>query len=74
MKDLDSPATLVSPRRGHAKAGAAQQAPAALFPLTTVNCFACPHAISEVSAIRAHDAMEAHYAEKHRQFIRRLGY
>jgi hypothetical protein len=71
---LVSSATLVSPRRGHARVAPVRPPPDTLFPLTTVNCFACPAVVSEVSAIRAHDLMEAHYAEKHRQFIRRLGY
>lgn len=37
--------------------------------LITVHCFACPASVQGSTPDRAHEAMEAHYAEKHARLI-----
>ena len=45
---------------------------AALFDMTTVHCFTCPHVERGVSPQAAHDQMEAHYVQEHAELIRSM--
>lgn len=46
------------------------------FALTTVHCFwpSCPHVAESPDPHAAHDLMERHYAERHGDDLRRLGF
>lgn len=43
-----------------------------LFDVYTVHCFTCPHTVTALDPITAHDEMETHYSTRHRPLIASL--
>lgn len=40
--------------------------------LVVVHCFTCPHSVARTDPNEAHDAMEAHYRDRHAVLIARI--